>query len=115
MEQKPIGNNDANNPCSVDSQSSTPAIMSLSIGSENEYHLDAAVDDESLKGGQSDFAWIKEKKSSRKQHQGWFVSIIIDCFDLLHYVANWSLVNWLSLLHWATHVLFGCTSHSQGA
>lgn len=51
--------------------------MSLAISSENDYNPDSAaiatnVDEavDSCKGAQRDFAWIKEKKSTRKQHSG---------------------------------------------
>lgn len=74
LEQKPVIGNSETTQCSVDnlSQSSTPAIMSLTISNDNDYTTDLA-DDESLKESQSDYPWIsKEKKSTRKQHQGWY-------------------------------------------
>ncbi|XP_017489625.1 PREDICTED: homeotic protein proboscipedia-like, partial [Rhagoletis zephyria] len=88
LESKPvIGITSDGNPCSVDSlsQSSTPAIMSLAIGNENDYNTESsaiATVDESVStcktasataaaaAGSGNFAWIKEKKSTRKQHQG---------------------------------------------
>ena len=75
-----ISGNDVNQ-FSADSlsQSSTPAIVSLAISNESDFNADTVVDDESLKEGQSDFAWIKEKKSTRKQHQGWYYYCCLYC------------------------------------
>lgn len=106
LESKPVvlSGSDAN-PCSENlSQSSTPAIMSLAIGSENDFNADTAGDEDSLKG-QSEYAWIsKEKKSTRKQHQGLYCSQG-SRFD--------ACTNWL--INWRTTTLqpyFPCASHS---
>lgn len=106
QESKPVvlSGSDANL-CSENlSQSSTPAIMSLAIGSENDFNADTAGDEDSLKG-QSEYAWIsKEKKSTRKQHQGLYCSQG-SRFD--------GCTNWL--INWRTTTLqhcFPCASHS---
>lgn len=50
------------------SQNPTTAIMPIAIANENEYNSNPIHEDDSTK--QSDFAWIKDKKTSRKQNQG---------------------------------------------
>lgn len=137
LESKPVMSITSDgNPCSVDSlsQSSTPAIMSLAISSENDYNPDSAaiatnVDEavDSCKGAQTDFAWIKEKKSTRKQHQGllhcsplcdWFTAPIITLITTEQANRQWpqrSSTNWPINWHqWRGHSLSFLVTFPRG-